>query len=801
MKNTEITKPKKQHNNQKTNRDETDRDNHVHSNRLQYSQCERSVETYVTLVAIKTTFSITHNQYDNTLTLSLQFYLYINSSSSEIGLDSKKEILDKQGLEIANLREKSSQARKLLAQETKSFKKLKDAEKLTRFSKLLKNYQDEIDALTKRSLSSETFFLELYNELREAPDPSLVIDELVSSLKNVSSLASSSSSDTTASHDANIGSDNSNERSDNSIEEIERLKNQLKHYEEEFVYLKDQDVKIHSLEKKVTEYENNMTKLIESELETKMVEWNRERDEYLAHYREKEQILAQQSQSLRSELVHLQQLYETAQNELFDIKLRNEQNESQRQTQFLTLNEEVATLNQSIVSLQGENEMLRDQLSRFSSSSSQHASSSQLSSIDLVEKSSSHHSDHDLEDELVRAQREAQMKQLQQSIQSLQSLLDAKKERNEQLQNQLSESNMKILQLEQALSKRPTDEAYNQMKERAIMLEQLAFSSTISTGGTTSTTATSNDGDGNSNEPLQKSVEQLLSEKNRYLENQLTLLKRTSAQAEQELRSVKQELSELRSKCTGQEELIQKLENDLASEQVVVASGGATAPDSVDGDANSHSHGSVVNSGAESSGASGVAVQQQGATTMLQIVSEQRNRFKKRLQELEEENQSLNEKLSRVQSELNTLQKDNVSLYEKIRYLQSYQNVNQQQQTSSSSSLSSSTAVASSDDATGRRHHHHRHADLDLEDPIRDKYKKLYEQKLDPFKQFHKNEKTSEYKKLTAPEKITFSMTRLMLSHKYSRLFVFFYLIALHLLVFAVSYKLTHQPLCGSNHE
>jgi len=718
-----------------------------------------------------------HNQTSDVLTDLTR----VRDHWKQIGLNSKKEILDKQGLDIATQREKSSNARKTLSQETKAFKKLKDAEKLTRFAKLLKSYQDEVDALTKRSLSSETSFLELYNELREAPDPSLSLDAAALLVATANS-----------SHHENASIESSSSSSMKmSDDEVERLKNQLRHYEEEFIHLKDQDVKIHSLEKKVSEYENSMAKRIERELEVKQSEWQREREEFLSHYREKEQIMTHQVHLARQELTSVQQLYENAQNELFNVKSRNEETESNQQSQFETMNEEIASLSQSVVSLQSENDMLREQLSQIRGRSNASSTSNNDNSGGQDKGSDeSNQQDNEAEDELVRAQREAQMKQLLLTIQNLQSSLDQKKERSEKLQKQVSESNMKILELEQLLLKRPTDEAYNQMKERARMLEELAFSSTTTDPDSIS----------------QKSVEQLLSEKNRYLEDQITKTKRLASESEQQLKISNEELNELRRKTAEQQELIQKLENDLASEQVVPPS-----PIATDSNAATmfNQDGQTSNSSTASTSASAAAApsgKEQGST-MLQIVTEQRNRFKKRLHEVEEENQLLNEKLARVQNDLNILQKDNVSLYEKIRYLQSYNANDSSSSSSSSSSVVSSSPVneekadRSSRGSVQRNVNKSYNPNLDLEDPIGDKYKKLYEQKLDPFKQFHKNEKTSEYKKLTAPEKITFSMTRLMLSHKYSRLFVFFYLIALHLLVFAVSYRLSHQPLCGSNHD
>jgi homeobox protein cut-like len=279
--------------------------------------------------------------------------------------------------------------------------------------------------------------------------------------------------------------------------------------------------------------------------------------------------------------------------------------------------------------------------------------------------------------------------------------------------------------LEQQLATRPTVESHQSLKQRLTMLEELQFSSI------------------KDDQMRSKSIEQLLHEKNRVLEDQLTKLRLQISDAEQELEKSKLENSSLSQRVTTAEELCKKLENDLLTTK---QQGTGTVPTTVNVDP---------------------SAQTEDQNTMLQIVSEQRNRFRKRLNEVEEENQSLTQQLNKSRHELDKLQKDNVKLYEKIRYLQSYKG-----ETSSSETMKQ-RAITIHDDNT------------------EEGYKKIYEQQLDPFTQFHREERNEQFKKLSAAEKITFRMSRIMLSHKYSRLFVFFYLIALHLLVFATVYRLS----------
>lgn len=58
------------------------------------------------------------------------------------------------------------------------FKKASAEEKLSMFNSLLKNYQEEVDNLTKRAKFGENAFLNIYQKLYEAPDPYPVLSSI-----------------------------------------------------------------------------------------------------------------------------------------------------------------------------------------------------------------------------------------------------------------------------------------------------------------------------------------------------------------------------------------------------------------------------------------------------------------------------------------------------------------------------------------------------------------------------------------------------------------------------------------------
>ncbi len=76
------------------------------------------------------------------------------------------------------------------------------------------------------------------------------------------------------------------------------------------------------------------------------------------------------------------------------------------------------------------------------------------------------------------------------------------------------------------------------------------------------------------------------------------------------------------------------------------------------------------------------------------------------------------------------------------------------------------------------------------------KYSKLYEDRLNPFKEFTAQQQLQRYKNLTTSEKVTLNVGRFAFSTKYARTFVFFYGVALHLLVFLTLWTHTVRPHC-----
>ena len=65
-----------------------------------------------------------------------------------------------------------------------------------------------------------------------------------------------------------------------------------------------------------------------------------------------------------------------------------------------------------------------------------------------------------------------------------------------------------------------------------------------------------------------------------------------------------------------------------------------------------------------------------------------------------------------------------------------------------------------------------------------DRYRKAYESNLSPFAAFRGRESAREYKRMSLPERMVYSVTRMVLASRTSRNLFAVYCVALHVLVF-----------------
>ena len=163
-----------------------------------------------------------------------------------------------------------------------------------------------------------------------------------------------------------------------------------------------------------------------------------------------------------------------------------------------------------------------------------------------------------------------------------------------------------------------------------------------------------------------------------------------------------------------------------------------------------------------------------GGSGILPMVQAQRDRFKQKNSQLESDLSKQYNIVSSLREEVASLQKDNLNLYEKTRYASTYQRNPQASSASAYSANPSSTVIQMSSDTS---------SGLSM-----DRYKSAYEANISPFAAFRGREATRAYKRMSMPERMIFSVTRLVLANRMSRNLFAAYCVALHVLIFVMLY-------------
>ncbi|KAM9057300.1 homeobox protein cut-like 1 isoform 3-T3 [Megaptera novaeangliae] len=389
-----------------------------------------------------------------------------------------KRELDATATVLANRQDESEQSRKRLIEQSREFKKNTPEDLRKQVAPLLKSFQGEIDALSKRSKEAEAAFLNVYKRLIDVPDPVPALDLGQQLQLKVQRL-----------HDIET--------------ENQKLRETLEEYNKEFAEVKNQEVTIKALKEKIREYEQtlkNQAETIALEKEQKLQN----------DFAEKERKLQETQMSTTSKLEEaehkvqtLQTALEKTRTELFDLKTKYDEEITAKADEIEMIMTDLERANQRAEVAQREVETLREQL-LSANHSLQLASQIQKApdvAIEVLTRSS-------LEVELAAKERE--IAQLVEDVQRLQASLTKLRENSasqiSQLEQQLSAKNSTLKQLEEKL-KGQAD--YEEVKKELNILKSMEFAPAEGAGTQ------------DSSRPL----EVLLLEKNRSLQSENAALR------------------------------------------------------------------------------------------------------------------------------------------------------------------------------------------------------------------------------------------------------------------------------------
>ncbi|PQE13129.1 Golgi membrane protein [Rutstroemia sp. NJR-2017a BBW] len=672
-----------------------------------------------------------------------------------IDLTSMIPSLDNTASEIVQYQRDSTVQRKDLAQKTKDFRKLDDSAKLGEIKGLLKAYQTFIDLLTNHSKSTNSAFLQVYSSLSEAPDPYPLLEASVDSLL--------------LSEDTLPKITQENEHLQKSVS---KLTSQLEETESRL------------------QAERTTRKGLEEGLETKVKEvessWAAVLEEKKDNWEAKEKSLEEKLENQERLLNEIKASYEV--NQRLGQSENGDADGSRghvTSAELEMVNSDLERTSVRLAEVEARNEQLRIELAQ---SASQVPSQAALALEDdpAYMRLRSENSSLMRKLDAARVERDAKKRDLDAKLRSLEREVGMLKEERDSLKSKVQKWS-----------------DYEDVKQELEVLKSIEFSmgddddQDVSGGVSHSqeTPGNGSTGKGKGGETL----EQLLLARNKKLSDELTVLRVSHQDLQSRLQTMQDSLTTANTELERVQRLNTTLENDLANVQ-----GGVSAYPSAPSVAGTYasrypqsaispfasrnrktSPTSSIISGFDPRtplGSTPLEVLRSGepvggGSGILPMVTAQRDRFKQRNSQLENELAESHRTVSSLRQEIASLQKDNLNLYEKTRYVSTYNRAGHPASSASSyaTNPNPSTVQVSSSTSSG----------LAL-----NRYRSAYESNISPFAAFRGRESARAYKRMSLPERIVFSITRMVLATRTSRNLFAGYCVALHLMVFFSLYWL-----------
>ncbi|KAL3136045.1 hypothetical protein ABBQ32_007079 [Trebouxia sp. C0010 RCD-2024] len=539
-------------------------------------------------------------------------------------LDSFRQNLDQQGFTVAENQESSLKSRRRLAETTREFRKAASPEVNRDVGSLLKAYQEEVDRLTARAKYGESAFLEVYQKLYEAPDPSAVLVNAATSVARLAELEAS-----------NKGA----------LQELADFKAESRELRNQDLTVKRMEAQLGQLKAQLQSKEEQLEHAVATaaaETDAKLVEEMQQREDSLSNA-----LL-----EARASLSNMQRLHQASQNQLFTIQSQTEEQQAGLRSELEIATDEMEKAQQRLAALQREKAVLQDTTFLMASSVASKAAPN-----NAVEES--------LRKEL-RNQREVVARlheDMSSSTERLQAEVAEWQGRYGVLQADLQAQQQQTLHLEQELKARPTPQQVEELKQHIKMLQAVGYNAMEGED-------VSPHKDGTAAEGIStRSLEALLLAKNRHLEHELTMARLQVADLTGQTEVSLSRIAELEAELSQLQQLNAKLEEDLLAELAAERSGShmnkagnGHHPDdeSQPGLASSLGHGEDWGS-------------DEGCHTMVKVLCSQRDRFKDRAHQLELQLAQAQEEAQAGRSQAEATKADNLALLERLKYVQGYQ--------------------------------------------------------------------------------------------------------------------------------
>ncbi|CAO1632712.1 unnamed protein product [Sympodiomycopsis kandeliae] len=674
---------------------------------------------------------------------------------------------------LTTIQTNSLTSRKKLAEQTREFKKLKDEEKLESYKRLLKAYQAEIDELTKRSRDAEGGVAKVHDKLKGVPDPHLVLEKVLDTTANISDV------ETLKEQNTKLQRDN------------ELLRERV---ESNTTLQADRDQLAERLTALQSSFDNSLdeaTSSIESQVTARF-------DERLSNATAREAELTRSLSLAQEQLKQLRTTHDSTTERLLSSTSAHDGSRqgSASAGEYDMIAQDLRRANERIATVEKRNEQLREQVEKARSGRTE---------SEAIRK---------LESRLKEAEEEKSKAQALWNREEEAHLADQKAAEHDQqkLRQSVQDCQTELASLHDKLD---AQSDYEELKRELSIIRYVEFSNGLEEEDSSTDNASA-----------VKPLEALLLEKNKKLQDDLTTLRVAHNELTQSSTQTFSEVEKSQAEIDRLTKLVEKLENDLM--EVGVGNQAVSSTKSTRNGVKAHSDAPMsaeealdeldrlgkgeritkkensnategtspaleASNGSSTPATAATPFSAQSAnpkndSSVLPIIISQRDRFRSRNAELEEELRKQFDLITSLRTEIKTLQADNLSLYEKVRYLQSY---------ASSSSSSSAPAhinkfVSSTParDEYPPRNHRNNQVPVDIASGSMGdkdgKYRAKYEQSMNPFEAFRGREQSRAMSSLNPLEKLLHMFSTMVLQDRRMRIGFMIYAVGMHLFIFGI---------------
>ncbi|KAF8399151.1 hypothetical protein HHK36_015016 [Tetracentron sinense] len=435
----------------------------------------------------------------------------------------------------------------------------------------------------------------------------------------------------------------------------------------------------------------DMEEKVKEIVEIKQRSLAEENQKTLEVLKERERLLQDQLRQAKESVSNMQKLHEFAQSQMFELRAQSDEDRAAKQSEVNLLMDEVERAQTRLLSLEREKGLLRSQL-QATNEENGNKNNDNLETNSMLENSLS--------------AKEKIISELNMELHNMETTLSNEREQHmnevKKLNALQNERDITFEEMKKELQARPTVKLVDDLRKKVKILQAVGYNSIEAEDWEIAT----------SGEEMSK-LEFLLLDKNRKMEHELTQLKVKLSEKTSLLETAEAKVVELVAKVNEQQKLIQKLEDDILK--------GYSSRDrktTLFNDWDLQEVGATEPS--ENADQKHVS-SDQDQSSMLRVICNQRDRFRTRLRETEEEIRHLKEKITVLTVELEKTKADNVKLYGKMRYVQDY---------NLEKLVSRGSKKHSEDVESG------------FSSDVESKYKKIYEDDINPFAAFSKKAST-----------------------------------------------------------